>query len=266
MALRTLHYHFRDRLRPIIIGFTESHITNKLGRHHARRFTHSAYGTLRYCPEAPPQTHTQSPRNEEEVTQVCPRFNFLGNDLTVLLLDQIDQLFHSIGRSAFQHLRRWMEDLAQPNTHADLTQHPSVPLPLHAHPNDTRSPTIPISPVYDHTPTSPNSPPTDTTTIPSDPHFPTLNDDYLILPPPTTTLDPTPLGLITQTPLKPRTPANPKPAPPLRQIAPLNLITPTSTNQLLPTGASLISTAIPPHNPAESATRYGRELLEYMVF
>ena len=87
MALHTLHYQLRDRLRPIITLFVESHISNKLGLHHARRFMSSAYSTLRYCPKAPPQIHIQCPRTEEEVTQVSPRFYFLCNDLTVLLLD-----------------------------------------------------------------------------------------------------------------------------------------------------------------------------------
>ena len=70
-------------------------------------------------------------------------------------------------------------------------------------------------------------------------------------------------------PSKPRTPAasKPKPAAPQRQqLVPVNLITPTIITQLIPTGAPLISISIPPHDFADPALRYGRELMEYLEY
>ena len=111
MALRTIHYLLRDHLQPTLSSFVEAHITNKLGLHHARRFTSSAFSTLRYSPTAPRQDHPQRPRNEDEVTQVSPRFFFLCDDVTATLTDRLDQMFHSMSRSVAQHIQRWMADL-----------------------------------------------------------------------------------------------------------------------------------------------------------
>ena len=49
-------------------------------------------------------------------------------------------------------------------------------------------------------------------------------------------------------------------------MVPVNLITPTITTQLIPTGAPLISLAIPPHVLADPASRYGYELTEYLEY
>jgi hypothetical protein len=68
-------------------------------------------GSLRYNPNASAQDHPQRPRNEAEVTQVGPRFFFFCNDLTITLRVQLDQMFHSIGRSVSLHLQRWMAEL-----------------------------------------------------------------------------------------------------------------------------------------------------------
>jgi hypothetical protein len=128
MALRTLHCLLRDRLTPMISLFVESKISNKLGLRHARRFTSSSYGTLRYRPDAPLQAHAHSPRTEKAVTEISPRFFLLCYDLTTTLLDQIDHLFHSLGREALRHIQRWMADLTLP-TPSSSDIHP-LPIPL----------------------------------------------------------------------------------------------------------------------------------------
>ena len=46
----------------------------------------------------------------------------------------------------------------------------------------------------------------------------------------------------------------------------MNLITPITEQQLLPLGATPISMATPAHDPANSATAYGNEILEYMSY
>jgi hypothetical protein len=46
----------------------------------------------------------------------------------------------------------------------------------------------------------------------------------------------------------------------------MNLITPIPEQQLLPLGATPISMATPAHDPANSATAYGNEILEYMSY
>jgi hypothetical protein len=63
-------------------------------------------------------------------------------------LDQMDQLFHSIGRSAFQHLRRWMEDLAQPNTHTLTYSNTHLYHCIHMLTPMTLGPLLPPPPPY----------------------------------------------------------------------------------------------------------------------